>query len=411
MKVFKFGGASVKDADGIKNVLHIVEQEPNDLVVVVSAIGKTTNALERVVNARWEHRDEDAINEYIALRQQHQTIAQQLGLTKDFQNTLFDINPVTDIPLMPNYDEFYDAIVCQGEINSSRILSEFLQTRGVTNQLLMMTELLTTDDTFREAKVDYNAARRIQDAIRQQQKHVYVTQGFIGGTKDHRPTTLGREGSDYTAALLANFIDAESVTIWKDVNGILNADPRLTPQTILIPELSYDEAVELAYSGAQVIHPKSIRPVENKKIPLYVRPFTNPHAVGTVIHQTNKRVNVPVYIWRKNQILITMRAKDFSFILEESLSHIFDIIHRHRLKVSLIQSSAVTISVCVDNSRYVENAIKELSNAFAVTYNMNLSLLTIRGTTPQILQREQDGREILLSQTTRRTARFVVKEK
>ncbi len=411
MKVFKFGGASVKDAAGIENVLRIVAPEEDDLIVVVSAIGKTTNALERVVNARWENRTADAEREYIALRDQHRTIAQQLGLSTDVQDALFATNLVTDIPLVDNYDLFYDQIVSAGELNSSRLLSAYLNANGVKNELLMMPQLLITDTTFREAKVNRLVSEEnIRKAIRQTTVRVFVTQGFIGGTPDRLFTTLGREGSDYTAALLANFVDAESVTIWKDVPGILNADPRLIENTILIPQLSYSEAVELAYSGAQVIHPKSIRPVENKKIPLYVRPFNNPTEQGSVIYETNKRVDVPVYIWRKNQLLITMKAKDFSFILEESLSHIFDIINRHRLKVSLIQSSAVTISVCVDNTRYVADAISELKNAFLVTYNEGLSLLTIRGTSPEILHKEQDGRQILLTQTTRRTARLVVKE-
>ena len=411
MRVYKFGGASVKDAQGIANVLRIVAREKGNLLVVVSAIGKTTNALERVVNARWENRKEDAVREYEALRDQHKTIARELGLDEHIQQQLFATNLVTDIPLTDNYDEFYDQIVSTGELNSSLLLSAYLNANGVQNELLSMPDLLLTDDTFREAKVEgTESALRVRQAIAHSSLQVFVTQGFIGGTADGKRTTLGREGSDYTAALLANFVDAESVTIWKDVPGILNADPRLVENTVLIPELSYGEAVELAYSGAQVIHPKSIRPVENKKIPLLVRPFNMPEAKGSVICETNKRVDVPVYIWRKNQMLITMRAKDFSFILEESLSHIFDIIHRHRLKVSLIQSSAVTISVCVDNTRYVEEAINELRNAFRVTYNEGLSLLTIRGTSPEILQREQEGREILLTQTTRRTARLVVKE-
>ena len=411
MRVYKFGGASVKDAQGIANVQRIVANAKDDLIIVVSAIGKTTNALERVVNARWENRKEDAVREYEALRDQHKTIARELGLDKHIQQQLFATNLVTDIPLTDNYDEFYDQIVSTGELNSSLLLSAYLNANGVQNELLQMPDLLLTDDTFREAKVEgTESALRVRQAIAHSNLHVFVTQGFIGGTADGKRTTLGREGSDYTAALLANFVDAESVTIWKDVPGILNADPRLVENTVLIPELSYGEAVELAYSGAQVIHPKSIRPVENKKIPLLVRPFNMPEAKGSVICETNKRVDVPVYIWRKNQMLITMRAKDFSFILEESLSHIFDIIHRHRLKVSLIQSSAVTISVCVDNTRYVEEAINELRNAFRVTYNEGLSLLTIRGTSPEILKREQEGREILLTQTTRRTARLVVKE-
>ena len=411
MRVYKFGGASVKDAQGIANVLQIVAKEEGDLIVVVSAIGKTTNALERVVNALWENRDDEALREYEAIRDQHRAVAQQLGLNKAIQDSLFATNLVTEIPRSANYDEFYDQVVSNGELNSSRLLSAYFNANGVANELLMMPQLLITDKTFREAKVNTTlSAQNIKGALRKSKSHVFVTQGFIGGTSDGLLTTLGREGSDYSAALLANFVDAESVTIWKDVPGILNADPRLVDNTILIPELSYDEAVELAYSGAQVIHPKSIRPVENKKIPLYVRPFNAPVQQGSVICETTKRVDVPVYIWRKNQKLITMRAKDFSFILEESLSHIFDIIHRHRLKVSLIQSSAVTISVCVDNTRYVADAINELSDAFRVTYNEGLSLLTIRGASPEILKKEQEHRDILLTQTTRRTARLIVKE-
>lgn len=235
--------------------------------------------------------------------------------------------------------------------------------------------------------------------------------GLIGGTADGRRTTLGREGSDYTAALLGNFLDAESVTIWKDVPGILNADPRLVEDTVLIPELRYHDAVELSYSGAQIIHPKTIRPLENKRIPLYVKPFGDPTAAGSRIHaDAVGPINVPVYIWRKNQVLITVRPLDFSFVLEESLNRLFEIVHRHRLKVSLIQASAVTISVSVDHTRYVDEALEELREQFRVNYNDGLSLLTIRGTTPEILHRESAGRNILLSQTTRRTARLLIQE-
>ena len=206
-------------------------------------------------------------------------------------------------------------------------------------------------------------------------------------------------------------LDAESVTIWKDVPGILNADPRLFQQTTLINELTYFDAVELAYSGAQVIHPKTIRPLENKKIPLYVKPFLAPEEAGSVIKETTARpIDVPVYIWRKNQVLVTLRAKDFSFVLEDSLNRLFEVIYRNRLKVSLIQSSAVTISVCVDKSRYLSAALKELGDDYKVTFNEGLSLLTIRGTTPEILAQQTAGKTILLSQTTRRTARFVIKE-
>lgn len=410
MLVYKFGGASVKDAQGVRNVCQIVSGVTDKLVIVVSAMGKTTNALERVVNAQWEGRKEDAVTESDNIRRYHQQIAAELGLNDLFRTDITAQDIIDGAVVPANYDEFYDLVVCMGELVSSRLLSAYLTHCGIENEWMNMPQLLITDNTFREAKVDYKeSCWRIRDRIFNSPSRVFVVQGFIGGTIEGYHTTLGREGSDYTAALMANFLDADSVTIWKDVPGILNADPRLVNDTVLIPELSYREAVELAYSGAQVIHPKSIRPVENKKIPLYVRPFNAPEQAGTVICETDRKVDVPVYIWRKNQLLITMRAKDFSFILEESLSHIFDIINRHRLKVSLIQSSAVTISVCVDNSRYVHNAIEELSEAYAVTYNENLSLLTIRGTTPEILRREQEGRSIMLTQTTRRTARFVIK--
>lgn len=411
MKIYKFGGASVKDAAGVRNVCKIVAGESDTLVIVVSAMGKTTNAFERIVNARWEGRHDDAVIEYDKIRAYHRQIADELGLTDLFNNGITSQDIIDGAIVPANYDEFYDQVVCMGELFSSKILSAYLSKCGIANEWLNMPQLLITDSTFREAKVDYDeSAKRIRNRIFNSRSKVFVVQGFIAGTIEGYHTTLGREGSDYTAALMANFLDADSVTIWKDVPGILNADPRLVNDTVLIPELSYREAVELAYSGAQVIHPKSIRPVENKKIPLFVKPFGNPVATGSIICETERKVDVPVYIWRKNQLLITMRAKDFSFILEDSLSHIFDIIKRHRLKVSLIQSSAVTISVCVDKTRYVPNAIAELSEAYVVTYNENLSLLTIRGTTPEILRKEQEGRSIMLTQKTRRTARLVIKD-
>ena len=310
-------------------------------------------------------------------------------------------------------DENYDQVVSLGEIMSTQIVAVYLLKQGLPVEWWNMPKLLRTDNTWREAKVDNETSAATIRAgwERANRPSIVVTQGFIGGTAEGKRTTLGREGSDYTAALLGNYLDAESVTIWKDVPGILNADPRLEPDTILIPSLRYQDAVELSYSGAQIIHPKTIRPLENKQIPLFVKPFGDPGAAGSKIAADGVGpIDIPVYIWRKNQILITMRAKDFAFVLEESLSEIFEIIHRHRLKVALIQSSAVTISVCVDNTRFVPEAIEELKQHFNVTYNDHLSLLTIRGTTPEILERAKADRTIMLSQTTRRTARLVVKE-
>lgn len=409
MRVYKFGGASVKDANGVRNLKEIVAQSSDDLLVVVSAMGKTTNALERVVAALAKGDEQTAETEWLSVLDQHVYTMQELGLQP---------NVDVRLPMMPeynkewSYDQNYDQIVSLGEIMSTQIVAVFLLKSGIPTEWWNMPKLLLTDNTWREAQVDLQQSAQVIRAgwNRAQRPHVVVTQGFIGGTADGMRTTLGREGSDYTAALMGNFLDAESVTIWKDVPGILNADPRLVANTIKIDQLTYHDAVELAYSGAQVIHPKTIRPLENKKIPLYVKPFGNPTAEGSVITEYAAPINVPVYIWRTNQVLITLRAKDFAFVLEESLSHIFQIIHANRLRVSLIQSSAVTISVCVDNSRFVAKAIEQLQDAYRVTWNENLSLLTIRGTTPNILKQEQQGRDILLSQLTRRTAKLVIKD-
>ena len=412
MKVFKFGGASVKDANGVRNLEKIVRMNntSDGLLVVISAMGKTTNALERVVEYLSAGQEDKALSQWVDIIDYHVAIMKELGLQPGV-----DIRLQGEIPYDPkrSFDENYDQIVSLGEIMSTQIIAVYLLKQGLSVEWWNTPKLLRTDDTWREAKVDDEASRTIiRDGWnRAQRPQIVIAQGFIGGTADGRRTTLGREGSDYTAALMGNYLDAESVTIWKDVPGILNADPRLEPDTVLIPSLRYKDAVELSYSGAQIIHPKTIRPLENKHIPLYVKPFGDPTAAGSAISDDGVGpIDVPVYIWRKNQILITMRAKDFSFVLEESLSDIFEIIHRHRLKVSLIQSSAVTISVCVDNTRFVPEAIAELQAHFNVTYNEHLSLLTIRGTTPEVLERAKAGKTIMLSQTTRRTARLVVVE-
>ncbi len=419
MQVYKFGGASVKDAAGVRNLEQIVRLAINDqslmtndqsLMVVVSAMGKTTNALERVVEYLANNEEEKALAQWVDIIDFHVAIMKELGLQPGS-----DIRLQGEIPYDPtkSYDENYDQVVSMGEILSTQIIAVYLLKRGLSVEWWNMPKLLRTDDTWREARVDDEASRTAIRAgwDRANRPNIVVAQGFIGGTPDGRRTTLGREGSDYTAALLGNYLDAQSVTIWKDVPGILNADPRIEPNTVLIPSLRYQDAVELSYSGAQIIHPKTIKPLENKRIPLYVKPFGDPKADGSRIAEDGiGPIDVPVYIWRKNQILITMRAKDFGFVLEESLSEIFDIIQRHRLKVSLIQSSAVTISVCVDNTRFVEAAIQALQQHFKVSYNDGLSLLTIRGTTPEILEQAKAGRTIMLSQTTRRTARLLVKD-
>ena len=373
-QVYKFGGASVKNAEGVRNVEKIVRMAEGDLMVVVSAMGKTTNALERVVEALAAGQEEKALQQWVDIIDFHVAIMKELGLQPGV-----DIRLQGEIPYDPakSFDENYDQIVSLGEIMSTQIVAVYLLKQGLPVEWWNMPKLLRTDKTWREARVDNETSASIIRSgwNRRQRPRIVVAQGFIGGTADGRRTTLGREGSDYTAALLGNYLDAESVTIWKDVPGILNADPRIEPNTVLIPSLRYQDAVELSYSGAQVIHPKTIRPLENKQIPLFVKPFGDPTAEGSRIAEDGVGpIDVPVYIWRKNQILITMRAKDFAFALEESLSDIFEIINRHRLKVSLIQSSAVTISVCVDNTRFVPEAIAELQKHFNVTYNESAAL-------------------------------------
>lgn len=405
MRVYKFGGASVRNAAGVRNLADIVKSVSDDLIIVVSAMGKTTNALERVVNALVQKDHVLAEEEWNAIVDYHRAICDELGISLPIDASS---HPHGWEMSEMDYDLFYDQVVPNGELISTRIIAEYLKKEGIDAHWVDMTQVLVTDALYREANVYMDATRqRLTDAVRSHR--VCVVQGFIGGAPTGYRTTLGREGSDYTAAIVANLLDAESVTIWKDVPGILNADPRIMPDAVKIDELTYADAVELAYSGAQVIHPKTLRPLENKQIPLFVKPFGDKHAPGSVIKGEARPIDVPVYIWRKNQLLLTMRAKDLGFLLEESLSDIFETLHRNRLKVSLIQSSAVTISVSVDHTRYTEEAIRELSERYRVVYNEGLSLLTIRGTNEEINRRELQGRELLLAQTTRRNARFLFK--
>ncbi len=415
MKVYKFGGASVRSAEGVRNLAHIVSLASDSLFVVVSAMGKTTDALERVLQAFVEHDTEEALRSIADIEQYHNHIMVDLFCDKSaidvLVQKLFDeLRTIVTDTYPVDYDMDYDRIVSYGELLSTQIVSVYLNEQGSLNRWLDMRALLRTDSNYREAHVQMNNSQTLLREAVGDECRIYVGQGFIAGNAQGNTTTLGREGSDYTAALVANLLDAESVTIWKDVPGILNADPRLFPDTVLIPELSYYDAVELSHSGAQVIHPKTIKPLENKGIKLYVKPFGEPSQAGSVIQMSTKeQICVPVYILRKNQMLITVRPLDFSFVLEDSLSKIFAILDKHRLKVSMIQSSAVTISVCVDRIRYVENAIDELQNSFRVSFNENLELLTIRGTSPEVIKQHTHGRDVLLSQKTRRTARFLMR--
>ena len=417
MQVYKFGGASVRSAEGIRNIYRIVSGVKENLFIVVSAMGKTTNAMEIVLDYFMKA---DHLASLIKLAEVE---AYHVEITKEIfthpENGIMAIEPVfSELKSIisngvgDDYDRWYDRLVSYGEIISTKIVSAYLTETGIDNSWLDLRGLIVTDSNFREANVRMNESQiRLQKATDFNKNRIYIGQGFIGANIKGDPTTLGREGSDYSAAVVANLLNAESVTIWKDVPGILNADPRLFENTVHIPELTYLDAVELAYSGAQIIHPKTIKPLENKNIPLYVRPFGSPSEAGSVIKATvEKPIDVPVLIVRKNQVLITIRPRDFSFVLEESLSKAFAVMNKNRLKVALIQSSAISISVCVDNSRYLAGAIDELGNDFKVTYNDGLELLTIRGITDEIVQQTTSGRSILLTQRTRRSGRFLMKE-
>jgi aspartate kinase len=418
MIVYKFGGASVRSAEGIKNIISIISGVKENLFIVISAMGKTTNAMEIVLEHFMKADKNAAIEKLNEVEQFHREISEELFENAEEAceviNPLFsEIQNLINEGIGDDYDCWYDKIVSYGEIISTTIISSYLNKNGIPNKWLDMRKLLITDSNFREANVNMNESRKkLKSAANFTESNICIAQGFIGANIKGNPTTLGREGSDYTAAVAGNLLNAESVTIWKDVPGVLNADPRLFKDTVLIPELTYKDAVELAFSGAQIIHPKTIKPLENKNIPLYVRPFASPTEAGSVIKSsTSSPINVPVLILRTNQVLVSLLPRDFSFVLEESLQKAFSLMNKHRLKISAIQSSAVSISVCVDNSRYLSSALDELSNDFKVKYNENLELLTVRGKNDEIIEKTTKGRKIMLSQNTRNIARIVMRIK
>jgi aspartate kinase len=417
MQVYKFGGASVRSAEGIRNIYRIVSGVKENLFIVVSAMGKTTNAMEIVLDYFMKADHRASLIKLAEVENYHIEIIKEIFIhpengIKAIEPVFSELKSIISNGVGDDYDRWYDRLVSFGEIISTKIVSAYLTETGIDNSWLDLRGLIVTDSNFREANVRMDESQiRLQKAADFNKNRIYIGQGFIGANIKGDPTTLGREGSDYSAAVVGNLLNAESVTIWKDVPGILNADPRLFENTVHIPELTYLDAVELAYSGAQIIHPKTIKPLENKNIPLYVRPFGSPAEAGSVIKATiEKPIDVPVLIVRKNQVLITIRPRDFSFVLEESLSKAFAVMNKNRLKISMIQSSAISISVCVDNSRYLAGAIDELGNDFKVTYNDGLELLTIRGITDKIVEQTTLGRSILLTQRTRRSGRFLMKE-
>lgn len=411
MNVFKFGGASVKDAAGVQNLARIVESQGRNAVVVVSAMGKMTNALEALVRAYVGQDADDQQERFQAICQYHERIMQEL--TGDFtavRQTLGLLENLLRQPIMAPFDEVYDQIVSLGEVLSTQLVAAHLISQGMATQWLDARKLIQTDVTFREGRVDWaETAQRITQAV--DTAGLTITQGFIGQTADGRTTTLGREGSDYTAAIFAYCLNAESVTIWKDVPGVLNADPKWFDETELLEKITYQDAIELAYYGATVIHPKTIKPLQNKGIPLYVRSFLKPEEPGTAIGNFKQHLLTPSFIFKVNQVLISLHPNDFSFIAEDNLSRIFGRFALAGVKINLMQNTAISFSVVVDNNPdRVPELLEQLKQDFRVMYNENLELITIRYYNQATIDRVIVNKKLLLEQKSRYTVQLVVRD-
>ena len=420
MKVFKFGGASVKDADAVKNVAAILKRYPGEkIIAVVSAMGKTTNALEQVVNA-YINKTGDAHQLLKTIKEFHTRIMDDLF--SDPKHPVYELvnNFFVEVDWVleeqpREYNFTYDQIVSIGELASTRIVSAYLKESDIANNWFDIRDALHTDNNYREAMVDWQLSEvSVKNKMLPKITNtnpVIVTQGFIGVTSENYTTTLGREGSDYTASILAYIADATEVDIWKDVPGVLNADPKYFKDAQKLEQISYLDAIELAYFGASVIHPKTIKPLENKGIPLYVKSFLQPASKGTLIGKDiQTKPLVPSFIFKNNQVLISISAKDFSFIAEENLSSIFSTFAKYGMKMNLMQNSAISFSVCTDEDLInFPVLIEELKKDFKVLYNKGLQLYTIRHYYPSTIDKFAQGREILLEQRSRSTAQLVMK--
>ncbi|HTH81975.1 MAG TPA: aspartate kinase [Mucilaginibacter sp.] len=418
MLVFKFGGASVKDAEGIINLAKVVGRyHNNQLLIVVSAMGKTTNALEKLTKAYFDQAD-DLHYIYEEIKQYHYSILAELfepshPVFDEVANTFVEIDWMIEDEPHDDYDFIYDQIVSVGELVSTRIVVAYLNKKDIKSQWLDVRGYIHTDNSYREGVVKWDKTREsIQKSIPTLlDKGIIVTQGFLGGTSENFTTTLGREGSDYTASIFAACLGAESVTTWKDVPGILNADPKLFEDTVKFDELSYTEAIEMTYYGATVIHPKTIKPLQNAKIPLLVKPFTEPEAPGTVIKESAAHIfEKPVIIIKKYQVLLSLATKDYSFISEDHLSDIFGRFAKSQVKINMMQTSALSFSVCFDyrEDRF-SKLLANLESAYKAKYNTGLTLITLRHYGTNTLKELTTGKTILLEQISRNTAQVIVK--
>jgi len=417
MKVFKFGGASVKDAAGMRNVAKVLAHFPDDdLLIVVSAMGKTTNALEEVVWAYAEGEETKPLVE--ALRTAHFAVLNEVAPADDaaanaLDQSFRDLQRVLAARTSGDVDEDYDQIVSLGEVWSTLIVSAHLNSAGHANDWLDARKVVRTDDRFRDARVQWDALEGTcvmhMPAVKSTPRRI-VTQGFIGCTADGRTTTLGREGSDFSAAIFAYALGCVSVTIWKDVPGMFNADPKRFPDTKLLAHISYREAIELSYFGASVIHPRTLQPLQKKGIPLYVRSFIDFNAPGSTIdHRSENDSLIPSFIVKPKQLLISITPRDLSFIVEENLSGIFSLFASRNVRIDLMQNSALAFSVAVDDTPRSRQLIEELSAEYEVRYNDGCELVTVRHYDEPTLAKLTAGKEVMLEQRSRTTARFVLK--
>ncbi len=419
MKVFKFGGASVDTVARIRNLPFILSAYNSEkILVVISAMGKTTNALERVAESFFSGHRETALEIFAEIKEHHLGIARSLGSgdSLDFQQQLKNFFTEVEWLLydrpVRNYDYYYDQIVCIGELLSTAIVSDFLKTAGVLNTWVDVRDVFATDEQFRAAGIDWEKTnQRVGQAIVPlfKETSLVITQGFIGSTDANESTTLGREGSDYSAAIFANMLEADSLTIWKDVKGVMNADPKQFPEAVFIAELGYDEVIEMAFYGAQVIHPKTIKPLQNKRIPLLVKCFTDPALPGTLIHAKHINGLPPVIVLKQQQVLIHLRSKDFSFVGEQGIARLFDLLAVVHLQANLLQTGAVILQICVDQDEAkIDQLATEASAFFDVQTEKGLTLLTIRHYNKELLNDLINGRKIVLQQWSPQTVQTLM---
>lgn len=416
MKVFKFGGASVKNAEGVKNVVKVLNTVGcSDTLVVVSAMGKTTNAIEYILKL-YTQKSNNVNSAIYDLKLFHTDILDDLFDNNKHEvytkvNALIDeLTTIIKSNKSPNYNFIYDQIVCFGELLSTTIVSEYLNEVGLKNTWLDAREVVKTDDFYRTANVNWQQTQALIKA-RVNTKTLSITQGFISSDANNFSTTLGREGSDYTAAIFAYSLNAESVTIWKDVQGVLNADPRYFQDAKLLKQISYEEAIELAFYGASVIHPKTLQPLQQKEIPLYVKSFLNPETQGTKVTKgANLIPQTACYIVKKNQVLVSLSTLDFSFVVEENISHIFNLLDQFKMKVDVIQNSAISFSVCFDDKyENLDDLLKQLKSRFKVHCEPNVMLFTIRHANERLMKSFEKGKHVLLKQVLQDTVQIVTK--